>query len=199
MPKIKNSYQGKQLVLELEFCDRSKSAMRDISPKTIQFLKLQRGRDVLCVGMAIAKNDSGYFRVRYLESGQLREADVPKQRILPLEQVRVIVRGDDQAEVIHDAIAWLEQERDRLKAEKVALEGCWIETGKVKGRQFRQAWWRSYEPMFESKRSRGQKVKTCYIGEEGSPEHQEAKRAKYRRDRLKEIDRQLQMLMEIAK
>jgi hypothetical protein len=27
----------------------------------------------------------------------------------------------------------------------------------------------------------GEKVKTCYIGEEGSPEHGEAKRAKHRR------------------
>jgi hypothetical protein len=53
--------------------------------------------------------------------------------------------------------------------------------------------------MFESKRSRGQKVKTYYIGEEGSPENQEAKRAKYRRDLLKEIDRQLQMLMRCEK
>lgn len=183
-------------MLELEFREQSKFAMRDISPKLIQFLKLQSGRDVPCVGLAIAKNDSGYFRVRYLESGQLREADVPKQRILPLERVKVIVRSDDQAEVIHDAISWLEQERSRLKAEDVALDGCWIETGKVKGRKFRQAWWRSYEPMFESKRSRGQKVKTCYIGEEGSPEHQEAKRAKYRRDRLKQIERNLQILME---
>jgi hypothetical protein len=196
MPETRNPYHGKQLVLELEFCDQSKFAMRDISPKTIQFLRLQRGRDVRCVGLAIAKNDSGYFRVRYLESGQLREADVPKQRILSLEHTRVIVRSDDQAEAIHDAISWLEQERDRHKAENVALDGCWIETGKVKGRTFRQAWWRSYEPMFESKRSRGQKVKTCYIGEEGSPEHQEAKRAKYRRDRLKEIERNLQILME---
>ena len=50
--------------------------------------------------------------------------------------------------------------------------------------------------MFESKQTRGQMVKTCYIGEEGSPEHQEAKKAKYRRDRLKEIDRHLKMLIE---
>ncbi|MBD2078358.1 hypothetical protein [Leptolyngbya sp. FACHB-17] len=105
---------------------------------------------------------------------------------------------NNQADIIQDAITRLEIERDRLRAEgTIALEHCWIETGKVKGRQFRQAWWRSTQAMFGSKRSRG-KGKSCYIGEEGSLEHQEAKRQKYRRDRLKEIDRQLQMLMEIA-
>lgn len=38
---------------------------------------------------------------------------------------------------------------------------------------------------------------TAYRCEEGSPEHQEAKREKYRRDRLKEIERNLQVLIEI--
>jgi hypothetical protein len=97
--------------------------------------------------------------------------------------------------IIHDAIARLELERDRLKALPVAPRGCWIETGKVTGREFRQAWWRSRKAIFESKGSRGN-VKTCYIGEEGSPEHQEAKRAKERRERLKDIDRQLKLLLE---
>jgi len=124
----------------------------------------------------------------------MRQTDVSPDRILPLERARVRVRNN-QADIIQDGIARLEIERDRLKAEgTIAPEHCWIETGKVTGREFRQAWWRSEQAMFDSKRSRG-KVKSCYIGEEGSPEHQGAKREKYRRDRLKEIDRHLEMLM----
>ncbi|MBD2079286.1 hypothetical protein [Leptolyngbya sp. FACHB-17] len=125
----------------------------------------------------------------------MHQADVSPDQFLPLERARVRVRNN-QTDIIHDAIARLEIERDRLKAEgTIAPEHCWIETGKVKGRKFRQAWWRSEQAMFESKRSRGKKVKSYYIGEEGSPKHQEAKRQKYRRDRLKEIDRHLEMLM----
>jgi hypothetical protein len=123
-----------------------------------------------------------------------------EQMPLPLEhpsKEMTAVRGEvDRAAALHDQMARLEQERDCLKTEgTIALPGCWIETGTVKGRQFRQAWWRSGQARFESKRSRG-KVKSCYIGAEGSPEHEEAKRQKYRRDRLKEIDRRLSQLIE---
>ncbi len=53
--------------------------------------------------------------------------------------------------------------------------------------------------MFQSKRSRGNVealVKSQYIGEEGGPEHKEAMAQKERRDRLKAIEKQLQILME---
>lgn len=107
-----------------------------------------------------------------------------------------------RAEASHDAIARLEQERDTIKSEgTIAPEGCWIETGKVKGRNFRQAWWRSTKPLFIPKRSRGNveaKTKSCYIGQEGSPEHKEAIAQRERRDRLKAIERQIQILMEEA-
>lgn len=196
MFKVKRFYQGEQLSLFPDLLDLqvSRFAMRDIEPKPIRFSITERSEKNFRVGLAIAKNDSGYFRVRYLEAGQMRQAEISPDRILPLERVRVRVKSD-QADIIQDAIARLEIERDQLRAEgTIAPEHCWIETGKVKGRQFRQAWWRSTQAMFDSKRSRG-KVKSCYIGEEGSPEHQEAKREKYRRDRLKEIDRHLEMLM----
>lgn len=103
----------------------------------------------------------------------------------------------DRAEALHDEISRLEQERDRLRAAgTVAPPGCWIETGVVDGRQFRQAWWRSKKAMFPSKRIPGEMVKTCYIGEDGGVEHKEAIAARDRRNRLKWVDRRLQKLME---
>ncbi|MBD2078474.1 hypothetical protein [Leptolyngbya sp. FACHB-17] len=198
MPKVKRFYQGEQLSLfpDLLNLKASRFAMCDIEPKTIRFSTGERSQKVR-VGLVIVQNDSGCVRVRYLEAGEMHQTDVSPDRILPLERARVKVKGN-QADIIQDAIARLEIERDTLRAEgTIAPEHCWIETGKVKGRQFRQAWWRSTQAMFDSKRSRG-KVKSCYIGEEGSPEHQEAKRQKYRRDRLKEIDRHLEMLMKCS-
>lgn len=169
--------------------------MCDIQPETVRFSIFQRSTKNFRAGIAIAKNESGYFRVQYLEDEQVQYAEIPPDRIFPLEQARVTGPCEHFA-VVHDAMAALELERNQLRAEgAIAPEHCWIETGKVKGREFRQAWWRSEQAMFESKRSRGKKVKSCYIGEEGSPEHQEAKQQKYRRDRLKVIDRYLEMLM----
>lgn len=169
--------------------------MCDIQPETARFSIFQRSTKNFRAGIAIAKNDSGYLHIQCHEDGQIQYAEISPDQIFPLEQDRVTVQCEQFA-VVHDAMAALELERDQLRAEgAIAPEHCWIETGKVKGREFRQAWWRSEQAMFESKRSRGKKVKSCYIGEEGSSEHQEAKRQKYRRDRLKVIDRHLEVLM----
>uniref|UniRef100_B8HZ98 Uncharacterized protein n=1 Tax=Cyanothece sp. (strain PCC 7425 / ATCC 29141) TaxID=395961 RepID=B8HZ98_CYAP4 len=62
----------------------------------------------------------------------------------------------------------LEGERDhRLTdlAADVPATG-WIESGKVKGKEFRQIWWRGVE--------RDGKKTTIYIGKEGSPVHKRA-------------------------
>jgi len=113
----------------------------------------------------------------------------------PLEQETSVEA--DRAEGLHDEISRLAQERNQLKADGViALSGCWIETGVVDGRQFRQAWWRSKQAMFPSKRFPGEWVKTCYIGEEREVEHKEAIAARERRNRLKWVDRRLSKLME---
>ena len=111
--------------------------------------------------------------------------------------VRQRTAESDRAESLHDEISRLAQERNQLKADGViALSGCWIETGVVDGRQFRQAWWRSKQAMFPSKRVPGEWVKTCYIGEEREVEHKEAIAARERRNRLKWVDRRLSKLME---
>jgi hypothetical protein len=169
--------------------------MTAVSPYPVRFLLLQKGEDVPWMGLVLAQN-TRYLRVRYVEAGQMCEGDVPRQRLLSLRETIVKVEVD-KAEALHDEMARLEQERDRLKAEgSIALPGCWIETGVVKGRQFRQAWWRSQQAMFPSKRVSGEMVKTCYIGEEGGAEHQEAIAARERRNRLKWVDRRLSKLME---
>jgi hypothetical protein len=46
-------------------------------------------------------------------------------------------------------------------------KGAWIETAMVKGRNFRQAYWRSREAMFNGAKRR-------YIGKVNSPAHQAA-------------------------
>ncbi|NJK51681.1 MAG: hypothetical protein HC936_00920 [Leptolyngbyaceae cyanobacterium SU_3_3] len=136
------------------------------------------------------------MRIRYLDAGQMRESATPRERLVSFKEAIVKVEID-RAEVLHDEISRLEQERDQLKAEgAIASTGCWIETGVVDGRQFRQVWWRSKQAMFPSKRVSGEWVKTCYIGEEGGVEHQEAIAARDRRNRLKWVDRRLSKLME---
>ncbi|KAM3112757.1 hypothetical protein [Phormidesmis sp. 146-33] len=193
MAKVKMPLRGEQIALPLEH--GRPGEMTAASPFPVRFLLLQRGKDVPWMGLALAQNDR-YLRVRYVEAGQMRESDVPRQRLLSLKETIVKVEVN-KAEAFHDEMARLEQERDRLKAEgTIALPGCWIETGVVKGRQFRQAWWRSGKAMFPSKRVPGEMVKTCYIGEEGGMEHQEAIAARKRRNRLKWVDRRLSKLLE---
>ena len=191
MAKVK-TLQGDQIPLPL-ICLKKPDEMTAIKPVTVRFLLLQQGKDVPWMGVAIAQNFF-YQRVRYLEMGQVREGDIPRQRLLPLEQTVITVRVDPV--VLHDQIAQLERERDRLRLGDVAPQGCWIETGAIKGRQFRQAWWRSQKPMFPSKRCPSELVKTCYIGEEGGPDHKVAIVARERRNRLKWIEQLIQNLME---
>lgn len=125
---------------------------------------------------------------------RFRDVIVPFQR--PLE------RESEQAEITHDAIARLELEKQQLLSEgSAAPDGCWIETGRVKGKEFRQAWWRSTKAMFTAKRSRGNVealVKTQYIGKEGSEEHKAAIAARQRRERLKQIEKQIEILSKEA-
>lgn len=137
------------------------------------------------------------MRIRTLLRGELIQRPLEHPKLDAVMVLKEMSAESDRAENLHDEISRLEQERDQLKAEGViALSGCWIETGVVDRRQFRQAWWRSKQAMFPSKRVPGEWVKTCYIGEEGGVEHKEALTARERRNRLKWVDRRLKMLME---
>lgn len=85
-----------------------------------------------------------------------------------------------------DPLTELEQERDRLaKAAEFAPDNGWIETGKVQGKSFRQAWWRG-------KYSQGKK--TIYIGKVGSSEYAKARNAQKARKELKKVLRQIKTL-----
>lgn len=80
----------------------------------------------------------------------------------------------------------LQAERDRLVEDaKFAPDNGWIETGKVRGKDFYQAWWRG-------KYSGGKK--TIYIGRVDSKKHKKAKNAQKARKELKKIVRQIEQL-----
>lgn len=85
-----------------------------------------------------------------------------------------------------DPLTELEQERDRLiKEAEYAPDNGWIETGKVQGKSFKQAWWRG-------KYSQGKK--TIYIGKVGSAEYLKARNAQKARKQLKKVLRQIEQL-----
>lgn len=107
------------------------------------------------------------------------------------EEILEHVLGD----TLHDKLAQLEAQRDRLKAEgNIAPVGVWIEYGKVSGRKFRQAYYRSQHPQFRSKRDIETLVKRQYIGEEGSKEVVAAGQAIARRNELAAIAKEIKLL-----
>jgi hypothetical protein len=67
----------------------------------------------------------------------------------------------------------------------IAPDGCWIETGKVSGKAFRQAWYRSRSPCFAPARKGDLPKKTQYLGAVGGDRHKEAVKAIERRNKLK--------------
>lgn len=83
----------------------------------------------------------------------------------------------------------IHEEIKQLLRGPLAPDGAWIEVGKVSGRNFIQAYWRSNTPIFEGKRRK-------YIGKAGSPKHQEAITAQKNSDRLRSLQRQTKILGE---
>jgi hypothetical protein len=93
---------------------------------------------------------------------------------------------DFEVSVLRESIADLEAERDRLiKEAEFAPDNGWIETGMVRGKAFKQAWWRG--------NFAGGK-KTIYIGKEGSPEHKQAVNSQKARRQLKRVQKQIKQL-----
>lgn len=76
---------------------------------------------------------------------------------------------------------WIEY-RERLLNSELSPEGAWIECGKVPGKDWNQAYWKSNEPIFD-----GQKRK--YIGSVYSDAHLQAIASLRRRDDLEAIER----------
>jgi hypothetical protein len=155
----------------------------EFQPLTPTSIKFRLDGDVSFVGLAIAASPKR-MRVRYFDGAIKREVEIPKCNVLPLKQATVAFKSN-QRDVICSAIARLEREREVLQRGAIAPEDCWIE---VRGRSRRQAWWRSHLPIF------GEQAKSWLIGAEGSVEHEEAKRQRHRRDRLKQIEQDLQRL-----
>jgi hypothetical protein len=118
------------------------------------------------------------IRVHYQAQDGLRESDVNPKFIHWTDPPHDFER-DQQ-------LRHLEQERDRLTKEaEFSPDNGWIETGRVKGKDFRQAWWRG-------KYAQGKK--TIYIGKVGSAEYGKARNAQQARKQLKKILRQIEQL-----
>lgn len=69
----------------------------------------------------------------------------------------------------------------------IAPDGIWIETGKVSGKAFRQAWYRSRSPCFAPARKGDLPKKTQYLGAVGGDRHKEAVKAIERRNKIKKL------------
>lgn len=117
-----------------------------------------------------------------------------------LEEDSPDVLGEEEWEIEEDINLTL----DRLNAEclklersPLALEGAWIEEGKVSGkRRFRQAYWRAQHKIFIGVRS-GAPTHRRYIGKVGSEKHKAAIAAWQNRHRLTQVQRQIQLLEQI--
>ena len=129
---------------------------------------------------AYFKKRVGVFRDGY------KDSYLPKN-LLPWSSTDVL---GGKAERLHDELAVLEMERDKLQQGPIAPNGCWIECNRCWKRKFRQAIYKSDRAIFDSKRGRG-KVKRQYIDVENGPKHQEAKRAIANRNRLKQIHKRI--------
>jgi DNA adenine methylase len=107
---------------------------------------------------------------------------VPEVCVLPLEPINI-----NWAEISHDQLAQLERERDRLaEVAANAPETGWIETGIIKGKKFRQSWWRGVE--------RDGKKTTIYLGKVESPEYKKARAAQQARRSLKRVNKQIALV-----
>ncbi|AFY75425.1 hypothetical protein Syn7502_03590 (plasmid) [Synechococcus sp. PCC 7502] len=116
-------------------------------------------------------------------------------------KVPTFISGDSKNQNIIDRIAQLEARRNQILATgPVAEQGVWIEYGKVSKRKFRQAYYRSNKPIFQSKlqaallSGESGLVKRQYIGEENSKQVRAAGEAIARRNELDRITREIKML-----
>ena len=107
------------------------------------------------------------------------------------------------ADHLQEQLALLEQERDRILNDgPIAEKGTWIETCRVSNRKgWRQAMWKSSQPIFTPRRRQGNSealCKTQYIGKAGEPQHQQALEAIARRKQLNQIQTQIARIGEAA-
>jgi len=113
----------------------------------------------------------------------------------------LINNSDQEWTEQYDRIAKLERERDQIRASgAIAVSGVWIECGKVSGKEFRQAYFRSTVPIFQAKsqagfaKSESGLVKRQYIGEENSKAVTAAAESIVRRKRLIANAKEIEMI-----
>ncbi|MBD2153129.1 Dam family site-specific DNA-(adenine-N6)-methyltransferase [Leptolyngbya sp. FACHB-16] len=168
---------------------------QEISSKTAKarFKQRRKYAESVCqkLGFEVDINAVSKTEISVLEQPKVSVADFGDGPLKPVSE-------NDWAESLHDELAQLEMKRDALFRDgELAPQGAWLETGKVKGKEFRQAWWRSSKPMFTPARSKGNAealIKSSYIGKEGGAEHKAAIAAYQRRKEYNRLTRLIEKL-----
>jgi hypothetical protein len=112
---------------------------------------------------------------------------------VPPEEQKPTLLGAVSPEI---SIAYFESEISRIEREGyVPPLGCWIEEYTASSGSSRHVRYNSRAPSFVGKRSGG-KVRKSGIGKANSPEHQQAKEAIARRNRIQALRRQIKVLGE---
>lgn len=121
---------------------------------------------------------SGTVTVEYKLNDRTHSTQMPVNRLIDL----------------HDQLAVLEQECDRLIRAGLAEPGTWIEVEKVHKRNWRQAKWVASSPTFTSQRNPSAKLKTKYIGKENSPKHLAARALYANRKQYDKLTKQIESI-----
>ena len=143
------------------------------------------GEPCLVQGVIIEAPDSpiatAVMQYSHEVAGELVEGEVqlPRFKYSPIEQI------EQDAD---DAIATIEQRITAIQnAGEIAADGCWLEVSKCFKRVGTQVFYRASQPIFNGKRTR-------YVGMKESVKHAAATEAIGRRDELKSLRKQLEIL-----
>jgi len=143
------------------------------------------GEPCLVQGVIVEAPDSpiatAVMQYSHAIAGEVVEGEVQmlRQKYTPIEQ---------REQNADDAIAFIEQRITLIRsAGEIAPDGCWLEVSKCFKRVGTQVFYRASQPIFNGKRTR-------YVGMRESVKHGVAVDAIARRDELKSLRKQMEIL-----